>query len=229
MSTRILKLRQAGESVRLDPVTAVTFNAGAQYPDYTFRGVVVESGETVDVYVPQVAAERQCHRFGLTPTECVGHVLTIARETNANDAARPYWGIYDEAGAAPSAVAPASRAAPVVGRSVPADRVTPTHPGVIAVAGAYFQLMDQVARRMARIATAAGLPCCMADVQAATFSVFRYAADHGWRPGEPAPSPASSPAPVRRAPVPPPVVEAPSADDADYPAALEDTVDDLPF
>lgn len=111
----------------------------------------------------------------------------------------------------------------------------------------YFAVyMPQFARQMKKIATDNGIALSMADVQAATFSVVRMMADRrllvdGARvplPQREPPAPARTPAPARPAPAPVPAPKpgresvrqtVPPEEFDDFPEALQDQEDDLPF
>lgn len=119
---RIVRLKEPGEKATLR-VTRVTYNAGADYPDYTFAGTLAETDEPVWVNVPKAATERQLDRLGYTdPQRTVGRLFTFKREANAKVPTKPFWAIYEEhpgddgpmPGDAPPPVA-ASRATPPQG------------------------------------------------------------------------------------------------------------------
>lgn len=93
---RVVRLKEPGEKVTLR-VAKVKFNANAEYPDYTFEGADVATGEPLWVNVPKAATERQVERLGYErPDELVGKVVTLKREANAKQPTKPYWAVYLE-------------------------------------------------------------------------------------------------------------------------------------
>lgn len=91
----------------------------------------------------------------------------------------------------------------------------------------YTSTMAYIAGAMQKIAKDTGIPITMDAVQAATFSVYNTMDKKGLIPSHlkaPMPTPPKrEPEPPRRQPEPPPM------DDDDYPEALRDEPDDLPF
>lgn len=87
---RFIKLKSAGESCTLT-VTACAPATAGQYPGILFEGDA--DGARVGVEMPPSSAQRQLDRLNLDSESVVGKTITISRDENPSNPARPYWGI----------------------------------------------------------------------------------------------------------------------------------------
>lgn len=94
-----LKLTTAGQSVAMVVQSCALAKRG-KYPGFIFTGDA--NGSVVSVEVPKQSTERQLGRLQVTPESLVGQVVTLCREENKNDPAKPWWGIYLAAGGNPN-------------------------------------------------------------------------------------------------------------------------------
>lgn len=115
-----LKLKNPGESVTIvvKSCTKLTFG---QYPEFEFVG-----RDGSKVRVPEVSALRQLGNLELTPESIVGRRVTIKRDANAKQPAKPYWGIYLEGSGAKVTGGAANGAA--VGTTQPPAAPAPAAP-----------------------------------------------------------------------------------------------------
>lgn len=135
-------------------------------------------------------------------------------------------GIWVSKGAKPAAPAGVASGGTAKPSLAPADRKA----GRDKVFADYMGLMTLVAERMAAIAKQHGVPLDMANVQAATWSVYGVMKDKGYlSPPAKAAAAAPAPAPAPRPAPPPRRVAAPvAAEFEEFPGGLE-ADDDLPF
>jgi hypothetical protein len=114
-----IKLKAAGDKHAMQVATAAKLTFG-QYPEIEFVG---RDGSVVRV--PEVSAMRQLGNLSLTLDGIVGKRITIKRDPNAKQPAKPYWGIYLEDG---NGNGSGGASAPAAGAST-SDRVSqPTSP-----------------------------------------------------------------------------------------------------
>lgn len=101
-----IKLKNAGDKHTMDVASCAKLAFG-DYPEYEFVG-----RDGSKVRVPEVSAKRQLERLELTADSIVGRRVTIKRDPNSKNAAKPFWGLYLEDGAKSNGSGAANAATP---------------------------------------------------------------------------------------------------------------------
>lgn len=117
---RFIKLKSAGESCTLT-VTACAPATSGQYPGILFEGD--SDGTRVGVEMPPSSAQRQLDRLNLDSESVVGKTITISRDENKANPAKPYWGITL------SGAKPAAKPAPKAASAEPESPFPPSETG----------------------------------------------------------------------------------------------------
>ena len=88
--TQYIKLKNAGESITLKVHSCAKATTG-NFPGLLFSGMTATGEVTLEV--PVSSAERQLKRLELTADQIIGETITISRDPNAQNPAKPFWGI----------------------------------------------------------------------------------------------------------------------------------------
>lgn len=163
----LVKLKNAGDSITIKVASCGKVPVG-KYPEVSFIGT--DGRATVDVRMPLQSVERQFARLNLDYVKCIGETLTISRDPNASDPAKPYWGITvadaSPNGSPPKAAAPQTAAEP-----------EPKKSG----AALYREITEYTLEKVVPLYVAKGIPLTMEGTAAIVATMYIAATRNGGR------------------------------------------------